>query len=161
MGRLDWLLIVMRVCFLQIPSLPVHLASLSQLLQSRLQLHTPLLSLSGRLDLALAQIELRKSLVPPKPKRQGTFYVEGESETDDDEEDSDEDEDMDSDVEIEGDEEDIGEVEDVRLESRRETESRSAGGDEDEADGEIRVRALNGRGKGKAAREVLVASDDE
>jgi len=68
---------------------------------------------------------------------------------------------MDSDVEIEGDEEDIGEVEDVRLESRRETESRSAGGDEDEADGEIRVRALNGRGKGKAAREVLVASDDE
>jgi U3 small nucleolar RNA-associated protein 5 len=129
-------------------------------LQTRLQLHTPLLSLSGRLDLALAQIELRKSLVPPKPKRQGAFYVEGESDSEDDEEDSDDDEDMDDDVEVEGDDEDIGEVEDVRLESRRETESRSAEGDEDEDEGRLRMRSLDGR-KGKSRRELLVASDEE
>lgn len=77
----------------QIPSLPIHLASLSQLLQTRLQLHQPLLSLSGRLDLALAQITMRKLALEASNahkvnghgdgkvngENEGERYVEGES----------------------------------------------------------------------------------
>lgn len=119
------------------------------------------MALSGRLDLALAQIELRKTLVPAKPKRQGTIYIEGESESDD-EDDMDEDDDLlgdDDDVEIEGDEADIGEIEDVRIESRRETESRSAEGDEEDEESDIPVRQLNGKKRG--AKRVVLAPEDE
>lgn len=129
---------------MQIPSLPAHLASLSSLLGDRLQLYTPLIALSGRLDLALAQIETRKSLLAAEPQRQGNVYIEGESDDDDDE---------DSDVEIEhgGDE---GEIEDIRIESRRDT---------DESDDEAaprRKKAVNGTKKGKSVR-LDVEEDEE
>lgn len=127
----------------QIPSLPAHLASLSSLLNDRLQLYTPLISLSGRLDLALAQIEARKSLLAAEPQRQGNVYIEGES--DDDDED-------DSEVEIEhgGDE---GEIEDIRIESRRDT---------DESDDEMpkRKAQVNGK-KGKSVRLNVEDEDEE
>lgn len=134
-------------------------------MQTRLQLHTPLQSLSGRLDLALAQIELRKSLVPARPKRQGAFYNEGESDSQDsddsDEDDDDEEDDeleSEGDLEIEGGNDSLGDIEDVRLESRRETESRSAGDDEGLDEGEhITLRSLGGR---KARPAQLAATGD-
>jgi U3 small nucleolar RNA-associated protein 5 len=62
------------------PSLPLHLANLSQLLQTRLQLYQPLLSLSGRLDLALAQIQIRQqAALQAEGADQGEHYVEGDS----------------------------------------------------------------------------------
>jgi U3 small nucleolar RNA-associated protein 5 len=73
------------------PSLPFHLASLSQLLQTRLQLYQPLLSLSGRLDLALAQIQMRQLAAiggnaegGGRKGGEGDRYVEGESDDEDD-----------------------------------------------------------------------------
>lgn len=70
------------------PSLPLHLATLSQLLNTRLQLYQPLLSLSGRLDLAMAQITMRRIAAEQQAKMQvdgieggeGARYIEGESE---------------------------------------------------------------------------------
>ncbi|GHJ89770.1 hypothetical protein NliqN6_6172 [Naganishia liquefaciens] len=127
-----------------IPSLPAHLASLSSLLGDRLQLYTPLIALSGRLDLALAQIEARKSLLAAEPQRQGNVYIEGESDDEDDE---------DSDVEIEhgGDE---GEIEDIRIESRRDTD------ESDEEAAPRRKKAVNGTKKGKSVR-LDVEEDEE
>lgn len=101
------------------PSLPLHLANLSQMLQTRLQLYQPLLSLSGRLDLALAQIQIRQQAAlnaegGGRKGAEGERYVEGESESEEDEDD---------DVSIEVGDGD-GEIEDVDM--------RDIGSDEDE-----------------------------
>ena len=69
----------------QMPSLPSHLATLSRLLETRMQLYQPLLSLSGRLDLALAQIAMRRLAAEQATLADGKsgnaiHYVEGESE---------------------------------------------------------------------------------
>lgn len=119
------------------PSLPQHLATLSNLLQTRLALHQPLLSLSGRLDLALAQIQLRRLALEQsrggkERDEEGYKYVEGESDDEDDvaieygedgviedvdmrvadfDEDEDEDEEGEEDSEEEDDDEDDGELE--------------------------------------------------
>ena len=79
---------------------------MSQLLSTRLQLYQPLHSLSGRLDLALAQISMRRIAAEHAGNAgqqggEGERYIEGES---DDEEGA---------VPIEVDEE--GEVEDVDM----------------------------------------------
>ena len=72
------------------PSLPAHLAALSQTLHTRLQLYHPLLSLSGRLDLALAQITMRRLAAEAANAQfsqnggEGARYVEGESDSEDD-----------------------------------------------------------------------------
>ena len=134
----------------QIPSLPVHLASLSQLLQSRLTLNQPLLALSGRLDLALAQIQMRKALASAQPSNAGRRYVEGESDSD---EDSDEEHDE---VEIEQGEEG-GEIEEVRMASGR--QNRNDDDDSDEEDvGKVPTSASKRKvkGKGKANGDVDV-----
>ncbi|KAJ9111623.1 hypothetical protein QFC19_000979 [Naganishia cerealis] len=130
-----------------IPSLPAHLASLSSLLNDRLQLYTPLLSLSGRLDLALAQIDARKALLAAEPQRQGNVYIEGESDDDDDEDDDDE-------VEIEhgGDE---GEIEDIRIESRRDTDE----SDEETVAPKRKAKAVNGTSK--KGKSVKLDLEDE
>lgn len=95
----------------QMPSLPLHLAQLSQLLQTRLQLYQPLLSLSGRLDLALAQIQMRRIAAEQAlanadtrngKRTEGERYIEGESEDEED-------------VPVEIDVDDGGEVEDVDM----------------------------------------------
>jgi U3 small nucleolar RNA-associated protein 5 len=104
------------------PSLPLHLANLSQLLQTRLQLYQPLLSLSGRLDLALAQIQIRQqAALQAEGADQGEHYVEGDS---DDEE-----------VAIETGDGD-GEIEDVDMRNiasdEDEDEDSDDGDDEDE-----------------------------
>ncbi len=117
--------------FSQIPTLPVQLAALTRLLDNRLQLHSPLLALSGRLDLAIEQIELRQSILAAKSGGEGGVYIEGESE---------------SEVEIEREEE--GFVEDVRINSRRQgtTEAEEMEGEEEEDDEEPVIR-LNGHAR--------------
>nr|GAT57545.1 predicted protein [Mycena chlorophos] len=116
------------------PDLVARLAGLHATLSSRLALQENLLSLSGRLDMVLAQIEMRSSVAPaplaPKKgtqsteraatgKKNVTRYVEGES--------ADEDEDEQMEVEVEVDSgEDAGSVEDVEL-GGEESESSSEG----------------------------------
>jgi U3 small nucleolar RNA-associated protein 5 len=96
-GTVEWVkgvLVERGAILMTMPSLPLHLANLSQLLNTRLQLYQPLLSLSGRLDLALAQITMRRiaaeqaeAMKLDEGKRgEGERYVEGESEDEDDDE---------------------------------------------------------------------------
>jgi U3 small nucleolar RNA-associated protein 5 len=87
------------------------LAALSSLLQNRLELYQPLLNLSGRLDLALAQISMRRIAAENmasqvQGKNGAAKYVEGESSDEDSEEEDDE-------VGIEAGEE--GEIEDIDM----------------------------------------------
>jgi U3 small nucleolar RNA-associated protein 5 len=117
------------------PDLVARLSHLHATLTSRLALQEQLLGLSGRLDLVLAQVELRSSTAPAPLKiksnkrsavgkpgtREPQKYVEGESS---DEENEDE---GGMDVEIE-DADDGGSVEDVELGGFSDDES----GNEDE-----------------------------
>ncbi|KAG6919548.1 hypothetical protein DXG01_004211 [Tephrocybe rancida] len=129
-GLITWVKTTLTVHsghLMTIPDLVARLSGLHATLTSRLTLQESLLSLSGRLDMVISQIELRSSaapapLVPRKGKEPSkaqatevTRYVEGES---DDE--SNDDEQMEVEVES-GDEE--GSIEDVEL-----------GGDSDEED---------------------------
>jgi hypothetical protein len=78
----------LSVSSVQVPDLLPRLAPLHSLLSTRLQLSTPLLSLSGRLELALAQIESRQQEQARSVKadsKVGGTYVEGESDEDSDE----------------------------------------------------------------------------
>ncbi|KAJ7124829.1 WD40-repeat-containing domain protein [Mycena crocata] len=120
------------------PDLVARLSGLHATLSSRLALQENLLSLSGRLDMVLAQIEMRSSVAPaPLVARKGTQasrgqgkvprYVEGES--------ADEDEQME--VEVESGDDD-GSVEDVELggDSSEDEGSEEEEDDEDEEDEE-------------------------
>lgn len=74
------------------PDLVARLAGLHATLTTRLALHESLLSLNGKLDMVLSQVEMRSSSAPasltsksrtlihPDNARQPTRYVEGESE---------------------------------------------------------------------------------
>ncbi|WVN89037.1 uncharacterized protein L203_104253 [Cryptococcus depauperatus CBS 7841] len=128
-GSVEWVkgvLIERGSILMTIPSLPVHLVSLSQLLQNRLELYQPLTSLSGRLDLALAQIAMRRMAAEQalagdgQKGGEGEVYIEGES---DDE----------VPLEIGGDE---GEVEDVDMRGFSESSEESDDGDEGVTDEE-------------------------
>ncbi|KAJ8521790.1 hypothetical protein ONZ45_g1560 [Pleurotus djamor] len=125
-----------------IPNLVARLSSLHATLSRRLAVQESLLSLSGRLDMVLTQIEMRSSTAPtplgvPREKQKSTSkaavarrYVEGESE----------DEDAQMDVEVEVDSEDEeGSVEDVELggdSDDDEDEDEAEMTDEDEEDEE-------------------------
>jgi hypothetical protein len=108
------------------------------------------------LDLALAQIQMRKALASAQPPNVGRRYVEGESE---DDEDSDEEED-DDDVEIEHGNE-AGEIEEVRMASGR--QSRDT--DDEASDAEVgkvpasASKKSRSKGKGKANGDVDVVMD--
>ena len=109
------------------PDLVARLSGLYQTLTARLALQDSLLSLSGRLDMVISQIEMRSSAAPaplPMPKKgkkskaqkkkaqqATTRDVEGESTEEEGDEEGDEDE---MDVEVESDD-DEGSVEDVEL----------------------------------------------
>ncbi|KAH9891109.1 NUC189-domain-containing protein [Cubamyces lactineus] len=111
------------------PDLVARLSGLHATLTQRLTLQESLLSLSGRLDMVISQIEMRSSGPPaplPMPKnkrnrnkqtktREARRYVEGESEDEDEEQ---------MEVEVESADEE-GSIEDVEL-----------GGEEDESEGE-------------------------
>ncbi|OSD05803.1 NUC189-domain-containing protein [Trametes coccinea BRFM310] len=111
------------------PDLVARLSGLHATLTQRLTLQESLLSLSGRLDMVISQIEMRSSGPPaplPMPKnkrsrnkqakaREARRYVEGESEDEDEEQ---------MDVEVESADEE-GSVEDVEL-----------GGEDEDSEGE-------------------------
>jgi hypothetical protein len=142
------------------PDLVARLAGLHATLTTRLALHESLLSLNGKLDTVLSQIEMRSSSAPaslasknrtpvhPDNARQPTRYVEGESEEEEDQ------------VNIEppiesGDEE--GSVEDIELGGESED-----GEDEDEDESEGVEEVGNGNesdGSGHPLNEY--AEDDE
>lgn len=129
---------LIRASISKMPDLVARLSALHSTLTSRLTLQERLLSLSGRLDLVLSQVELRSGNAPaPLPvrskniKKRGTAkaaqkYIEGES--------SDEEEEGEQmEVELEGgDDDDEGSIEDVEFGG----ESDSEDGDEDESEGE-------------------------
>ncbi|KAG5349650.1 hypothetical protein C0989_002587 [Termitomyces sp. Mn162] len=130
-GLITWVKTTLTVHsghLMTIPDLVARLSGLHATLTSRLTLQESLLSLNGRLDMVISQIELRSSAAPaPLVPRKGKVpskaqvtevqrYIEGES----DDESGDDDEQMEVEVES-GDEE--GSVEDVEL-----------GGDSDEAE---------------------------
>lgn len=119
------------------PDLVARLSGLHATLTTRLTLQERLLSLSGRLDLVLSQIELRSSVAPAplvprkntkntaaaaQAKREPQRYVEGES--------SDEDEQMDVEVEDGGD--DTGSVQDIELGGDSQEDDSEEDEDEDE-----------------------------
>lgn len=87
----------MLISVIQMPDLIARLSHLHSTLATRLTLQERLLSLSGRLDLVLSQVELRSSEAPaPLPSRrksikkrgklktEPTKYVEGESSQEED-----------------------------------------------------------------------------
>ncbi|KAJ7630480.1 hypothetical protein FB45DRAFT_978816 [Roridomyces roridus] len=127
------------------PDLVARLSGLHATLSSRLALQENLLSLSGRLDMVLSQIEMRSSVAPaPLVSRKGaraegqntTRYVEGESADEDDE----------MEVEVE-DEDDAGSVEDVELggdSSEEESEEEEEDGEEDDEEGSDEDGSVNG-----------------
>lgn len=120
------------------PDLVARLSGLHATLTTRLTLQDSLLSLSGRLDMVLSQIEMRSSVAPAalapqkdnkgrstKTKRETRKYVEGESE--------DEENQMDVEVEMDSDE-DGGSVEDVELGADSQDDSEEDDDDEDDYD---------------------------
>ena len=132
-GTVEWVkgvLVERGAVLMTMPSLPAHLSALSRLLDQRLQLYNPLLQLSGRLDLALAQIAMRKvgleSQQRNKGGKEGERYVEGESDSSEDEEDEE--------VEVEVDH--GGEVEDVDMLGANGFSGSEDDDDEDGEDGE-------------------------
>ncbi|KLO05708.1 NUC189-domain-containing protein [Schizopora paradoxa] len=144
MGLIAWVKAVLTIHsghLLTIPDLVARLAALHTTLTTRLTLQERLLTLNGRLDLVLSQVELRSSTAPaqiaarkPKSKKRGklasmepTKYVEGEST----------DEEAGMDVEIEEDDDDDGSVEDVQLgEDSSGEEDEEEGSEDDEEDDE-------------------------
>lgn len=120
---------------MQMPDLVARLAGLHATLTQRLTLQESLLSLSGRLDMVIAQIDMRSSGPPaplPMPKnkskqtpsktREARRYVEGESEEEEGE----------LDVEVESADEE-GSIEDVEL-GGEDSEGESLDSDEDDED---------------------------
>jgi len=119
------------------PDLITRLSGLHAVLTSRLALQESLLNLSGRLDMALSQMETRSSNAPTAPTTAQKAkqlavphvvkrYVEGESEDEEDEED----------VEVEMDD-DGGSLEDVELggfDDMEEDEDEDEDGEEDDSD---------------------------
>jgi U3 small nucleolar RNA-associated protein 5 len=117
------------------PDLVARLSGLHATLSMRLTLQDSLLSLSGRLDMVLSQIEMRSSVAPaPLVARKGAQasrtqgkqvnrYIEGESE--------DEDEQMDVEVEVDSGDE-AGSIEDVELGGASSDDEGSEDEDEDE-----------------------------
>ncbi|KAK7029645.1 Small subunit (SSU) processome component [Paramarasmius palmivorus] len=143
------------------PDLVARLSGLHATLTSRLTLQESLLSLSGRLDMVLSQIEMRASAPSAYAQRRQANaqktakarYVEGESE--------DEDGQMDVEVEVDsGDEE--GSIEDVELGGSSEDET----GEEDEEDEEeesddAEEPTMNGFIDDEAEEEFTDDEDDE
>ncbi|KDQ54893.1 hypothetical protein JAAARDRAFT_134890 [Jaapia argillacea MUCL 33604] len=145
MGLITWVKTVLTVHsghLMTMPDLVARLSGLHATLSARLTLQESLLSLNGRLDMVLSQIEMRSTIAPaPLATQKGrdqrgntngkavTRYVEGESE---DEAGNDQ-----MDVEVESDD-DSGSIEDVELggESDEDDESDEGEDDEDDEDGE-------------------------
>jgi U3 small nucleolar RNA-associated protein 5 len=152
----------------QMPDLVARLSGLHATLTTRLTLQDSLLSLNGRLDMVLSQIEMRSSAAPaPLALQKGKVlrnaqgkpepgkYIEGESEDEENVQ-------MDVEVEMESDD-DAGSIEDVELggesqEDEDEDEDEEDGDEEDDSDDE--GPTLNGFIDDEA-EEVDSDEDDE
>ncbi|KDR85279.1 hypothetical protein GALMADRAFT_204784 [Galerina marginata CBS 339.88] len=127
----------------QIPDLIARLSGLHSTLTTRLSLHESLLSLSGRLDMVLSQVELRGSTVPAslpllKADKKGPgvpvkIYVEGETDSGE--------EDAKMDIEIEAGSDDEGSIEDIELGGNSENDDDD---DDDFSDSQDEDEAMNG-----------------
>ncbi|KAJ3910430.1 WD40-repeat-containing domain protein [Lentinula edodes] len=141
-GLLIWVKTVLSVHgghLMTMPDLVARLSGLHSILTSRLTLQDSLLSLSGRLDMVLSQIEMRSSTAPaPIALRSAksssvartvekTHYVEGESE--------DEDPRMDVEVEVDSGNEDA-DIEDIELGGSSQEESEEEEEEDDDDDDE-------------------------
>ncbi|KII94398.1 hypothetical protein PLICRDRAFT_99663 [Plicaturopsis crispa FD-325 SS-3] len=153
-GLIAWVKAVLAVHsghLMTMPDLVARLAGLHATLTSRLTLQDSLLSLNGRLDMVLSQIEMRSSAAPaplslPKTKkpsdapgkRQAKRYVEGESEDE---------EQMDVEVEM-GSDADEGSIEDVELggdsQDEEDDDEDASGSESDEDDSDDEGPTLNG-----------------
>lgn len=144
--------------FLQMPDLITRLSGLHAVLTSRLALQESLLNLSGRLDMALSQMETRSPNAPtaltttPKSKQSAVphlvkRYVEGESEDDVEEDD----------VEVEMDD-DSGSLEDVELGGFDDMEGDE---DEEEDDSDEDGPGLNGFIDDEAEEDYSEDEDEE
>ena len=142
------------------PDLITRLSGLHEVLTSRLALQESLLNLSGRLDMALSQMETRSSNAPaastitPKAKKAAVphvvkRYVEGESE----------DEDEDDDVGVEMDD-DGGSLEDVELGGFDDMEEDEEEEEEEEEDSE-EGPGLNGFIDDEAEEDYSEDEDEE
>lgn len=144
------------------PDLVARLAGLHATLTTRLALHESLLSLNGKLDMVLSQIEMRSSSAPasltsksrtlthPDNAQRPTRYVEGESEEEGDR--------MNIEPPVEsGDEE--GSVEDVELGGESE-DGEDKDEDEDEGVGEF-GDGNESDGSGPALSEFADEDEDD
>ncbi|WRT66926.1 uncharacterized protein IL334_003891 [Kwoniella shivajii] len=159
-GTVEWVkgvLVERGAILMTMPSLPLHLATLSKLLQTRLETYQPLSTLSGRLDLALAQIQMRRlaaeaaslsALNGGQKGGEGEVYIEGESDDEDE-------------VPIEIGED--GEIEDVNMlagsdEASSEDEDDS---DDDEEESDEDVLASDDDDEGLLDLEAEESDDDD
>ncbi|GMK55962.1 hypothetical protein CspeluHIS016_0210180 [Cutaneotrichosporon spelunceum] len=150
-GTVEWVkgvLIERGHILMTIPSLPAQLAQLSNLLASRMELYQPLISLSGRLDLALSQIALRRQAVEAMEidKGDGEHYVEGES---------------DDEVPIEVGEEDEDDVEDINMMAGSSSEDDDDDEDEDSDEEDDSEDPLESDEEGLLDLEAEESDDDE
>jgi len=166
-GLVRWVKTVLVVhggSLMSMPDLVARLSSLHATLTARLAIQERLLTLSGRLDLVLAQVELQSSRAPAslvprsgqaKKRRssQPTRYVEGES-TDEDEDEMD--------VEIEqGSREDGSEVEEIGLGGPDESDSEADADEDDELDGSDVSGSETGNAFIDEAEEDWESDDEE
>lgn len=84
-GTVEWVkgvLVERGNILMTLPSLPQQLSQLQRILDQRIELYQPLLSLSGKLDLALSQINVRRLALEKAEDEhgEGEHYIEGESE---------------------------------------------------------------------------------
>ena len=126
-------------CINQIPDLVTRLSDLHATLTARLNLHDSLLSLSGRLEMVLSQMELRSSAAPatltPPDKRDKasktstvTRYVEGESDSSNEE---------DATVVVETDHDGVDAIEEVELDGGSEDDEDISTESEDDEEGTV------------------------
>ncbi|KAJ3865766.1 WD40-repeat-containing domain protein [Lentinula novae-zelandiae] len=172
-GLLIWVKTVLSVHgghLMTMPDLVARLSGLHSILTSRLTLQDSLLSLSGRLDMVLSQIEMRSSTAPApialksgKPSSvartvEKTHYVEGESE--------DEDPPMDVEVEVDSGNEDA-DIEDIELggssqeESEEEEDHDHDNEEEEEDDDDEEDPTMNGFIDDEAEEEFTDEEGDE
>ncbi|KAK1226967.1 Small subunit (SSU) processome component [Marasmius sp. AFHP31] len=146
------------------PDLVARLAGLHATLTSRLTLQESLLSLSGRLDMVLSQIEMRAAAGPSAyalrkqpntQKEEKRRYVEGESE----------DEDAQMEVEVEVGSDDEGSIEDVDLGGDTDEDSENDedldGEDDDDDDDDDEEPTMNGFIDDEADEEFTDEDEDE
>ncbi|KAF4623778.1 hypothetical protein D9613_002056 [Agrocybe pediades] len=162
-GLLVWLRTVLAIHtghLMTIPDLVARLSGLHSTLTARLALHDSLLSLSGRLDMVLSQVELRASTTPAslapskvernKSKAPVKRYVEGD--------DSDSGDEMDGtmDVDVDGGSDSDGSIEEVGLGGDSEDDDEDEETSDSDAEG-----AIDGFIDDEAEEEYSEEEEDE